>query len=259
MTDSQERDQGTAERWARYRWAAEVSAGGRVLDAACGAGWGTVILATTATEAVGVDLSPAAIADARREHGGARFVEGDLRSLPFESDEFEHVACFEALAHFAEPEHVLDELTRVLKPGGTLLASAPNPDVYPAGNPLHLSEIAPEQLERLLSARFANVAVHPQHTFFASLLGEPGLDPASGAPERAGRVAVLGDQSWRSALHAVAIAGNRELPAPPDWLVLGEAVGYEEQRRLLESWQDRAVRAEAEVFALRRQLRELQS
>jgi O-antigen biosynthesis protein len=248
------------ERHVRYRWAAGIVAGGRVLDAACGAGWGTAVLAQSAAEAIGVDLSPATIANAQHSHGGqAQFLQGDLRDLPLGDGEFDHVVCFEALAQVAEPERALDELRRVLRPGGTLLASAPNPATYPAGNPLHLSEIAPAELERLLRARFANVAVHRQQTYLASLLGDAELlgrgDPAA---EIEVGVAKLWGEPPGGELHAVAAASDGELPAAPAWLALGEDATYEERRQPLEEWQQRAVEAEAEVCALQRKLRERQ-
>lgn len=241
------------ERCARYRWAAAVTAGGRTLDAACGAGWGTAVLAAQSTRAVGLDLSAAAIADANRDYGGlADFHEADLRELPFADDEFDSVVCFEAIAHVAEPAQVLDELRRVLRPGGPVLVSAPNPAVYPPGNPLHQNELSAADLERLLGARFANVAVHRQQSYFASLLGDAQLlGDADPAGEVTVRVVKLVAGPPGSELHALAAASDGELPPAPAWLALGADVDYEEQRALLEEWQGRALRAEAEALALR--------
>jgi len=246
------------ERHARYRWAAQVVAGGRVLDAACGTGGGTAMLAPTAGEAVGIDFSPAAIRDARRNHGEqAEFREGDLRDLPFDDVEFDHVVCFEAIAHVSEPEPVLDQLRRVLRPGGVLLISAPNSAVYPPGNPLHLSQIATERLESLLAARFERVAIHRQQTYFASLLGTAQMlghdDPAQ--PINA-QVAKLSGGAPGSELHAVAVASDGELPPPPAWIVLAEDVDHKRRQELLEEWQERAVRAEAKALSLSRELRD---
>jgi len=249
------------ERHARYRWAAEAVDDGRVLDAACGAGDGTAMLAESAVQAVGVDLSPAAIAEAKRRHGErARFVEGDLRALPFADGDFEYAVCFEALAHIAEPEGALDELRRVVRPGGTLLVSTPNPATYPPGHPLHLSSTGPEELERLLRTRFANVAVHRQQTYLASLLVGQDLPARDDAPaEIAVHVTKLAGEGPGSELYAVAAASDGELPREPAWLALGQEVGHGEQQRMLGEWQDRAVRAEAEASALRRKLRDRQS
>ena len=249
------------ERHARYRWAAEALAGGRVLDAACGVGWGTALLAGGCAEAVGVDLSPAAIAEAREAHGeAARFERGDLRELPFGDGDFDHVVCFEALAHVADPPQALDELRRVLRAGGALLVSVPNGAVYPPGNPLHRSELDSAELEALLGERFANVAVHRQQSYHASLLGSASMlahdDPA--APIAADVVKALGGAPG-SELHAVAAAGDGELPPPPAVLALGELLDYREREARLEEWRERAVAAEARAAAQARKLRSLEA
>jgi SAM-dependent methyltransferase len=248
------------EREIRYRWAAEATAGGRVLDAACGRGWGTAVLAVTATAAVGVDFAPGPILDAQRDHGEvADFHEGDLRNLPFNEEEFDGVVCFEALAHVAEPSAVLDELCRVLRSGGRLLVSAPNPSTYPQGNPLHLSEITPNALSEMLSERFANVAVYGQWSCFASLLiPQEGSTSDGFSAEIKPRTMRLGNTTPGSELHAVAVASDGELPPPPSWLAVGENPAYESQQMVLEEWQERAIEAEAEVLALKRELREPQ-
>jgi SAM-dependent methyltransferase len=231
-----------------------------VLDAGCGDGWGTAALAEIGATAVGVDFAPAAIAEARGEHGDkASFAEADLRDLPFEDGEFDHVVCFETIAQIAEPEQALDELHRVLHPGGLLLISSPNRSAYPPGNPLHLSEMTSEEFERLLRARFANVAVHRQQSYHATLLGTPELlahdDPD--AQVQAVVSKVVGGQPG-SELHAVAVASAGELPPAPAELVLGELVDYNEQQAHLEEWRERAVQAEATALAHSRKLRALQ-
>lgn len=234
------------EREVRYRWAAGLVTDGRVLEVGCGRGVGAALLAEAAAGVTGVDLSPASIGDAVGECGGSvEFREGDLRGLPFGDGEFDCAVCFEALVRVAEPEKGLDELQRVLKPGGLLLLSVPNPEVYPAGNPLHLCEVGAEELEAMLRRRFAHVAVYPQRVCFASLLGD---EPVNVAGETGG-----------SPLHFVAAASDGELPPAPNWLALGENVDHHsEQERLLREWQERAVRAEAEAEALRRELRSRQ-
>ena len=53
------------EHWHRYAFAQRFAAGKRVLDAACGEGYGTAMLAGTAAQAVGIDIDAASIAHAR--------------------------------------------------------------------------------------------------------------------------------------------------------------------------------------------------
>ena len=248
------------EREARYRWAAGLAGSGRVLDAGCGRGVGTAILAERAREAIGVDLSPPAVEAAQRKHGDrARFEPADVRDLPFADGEFDVAVCFETLQRLENPETALDELRRVLRPDGLLLVSAPNPAAYPAGNPLHRSEISPGELQGMLASRFANVAIHRQQTYFASLLGSAALLSHDSPPVQIGTTTTkVSGGPPGTELHAVAVASDGPLPPEPAQLALGEDVAYRAQEALLKEWQERAVKAEAEAFARAKELRELQ-
>jgi SAM-dependent methyltransferase len=161
-----------AEHFARYAWAAQFASGKRVLDAACGMGYGTAMLAAgSANEVVGVDLDEAVIARVSADPPkGASFRVADLRRLPFGEDEFDLVVCFEAIEHVPEPEVVLDQLARVLRPDGLLIVSTPNRDVYTPGNPFHLRELTPNELEAELEKRFASVVLRRQHTWISSAI-----------------------------------------------------------------------------------------
>ena len=159
-----------AEHFARYAWAAQFASGRRVLDAACGMAYGTAMLAAAgAKEVVGVDLDESVIAKVSAAAPPATSFEvADLRKLPFADDEFDLVVCFEAIEHVPEPEVVLDQLARVLRPDGLLVVSTPNRDVYTPGNPFHLRELKPNELEEELSRRFRSVALRRQHSWVAS-------------------------------------------------------------------------------------------
>jgi O-antigen biosynthesis protein len=241
------------ERHARYRWAARIAGAGKVLDAGCGIGRGTACLATYAHEAIGVDISPAAIEEAKTAFGDqARFHEADVRHLPFGDGEFDVVVCFEVIAHVLDTELVLDELHRVLRPGGMLLISSPNRDVYPAGNPLHLREMTRDELEEHLASRFANVALYGQHTYFASLLGVAAT--LAHEVQVDADVAKLVGSPPGSELYSIAAATDAALPPEPAIVVLGEHPDYEQQRHELAAWRQRAIEAEAEALALRNRL-----
>lgn len=103
------------------------SKGERVLEAGCGTGAQTAILATRNREAAFtcIDLSPASLAtacDQARLLGlnNVDFRVADVRRLPFEPHSFDHAfVCF-LLEHVKDPKGALRELRRVVKPGGTL-------------------------------------------------------------------------------------------------------------------------------------------
>jgi 2-polyprenyl-3-methyl-5-hydroxy-6-metoxy-1,4-benzoquinol methylase len=149
-----------AEHHVRYRFAAGAANGQRVLDAGCGVGWGSLILqGSGAAMVMGVDIAADAVEDARHRSTTIGFVQGNLEALPFYDDEFDLITCFEAIEHVSDPWRALDELSRVLVPGGTAMVSSPNPRVYPPGNPFHVHEFEPEELLAELRRRFAHARV----------------------------------------------------------------------------------------------------
>ncbi len=161
-----------AEHVSRYQWAAQVAGGRSVLDAGCGTAYGSRLLAAGgAREVVGVDIASSVLeAVAPGMPQSVRLQSGDLSRLDLEDDRFELVVCFEVIEHVEDPGTVLDELVRVLAPGGVLLVSSPNRGVYPPGNPHHLHEFVPSELEAELSARLANVHLLRQRDYLVSAI-----------------------------------------------------------------------------------------
>lgn len=157
----------------RYWWAAQLAAGRSVLDAGCGTGYGLEILAAAgAAELTGLDIDRGAVASAQRrgERSGARVEQGDLQALDFPDDSFDLAVCFETLEHLASPDRGVAELRRVVRPGGTLVVSSPNPEVYPGGNEHHLNELRPQELRELVEDHFPAARVYLQHAWLASVI-----------------------------------------------------------------------------------------
>jgi ubiquinone/menaquinone biosynthesis C-methylase UbiE len=165
-----------AEHRCRYWWAAQIASGNDVLDAACGTGYGTVILAEGGARSVtGIDLSSDAIDTAEKRLGDQGSVlQGDVRELPFEDDSFDLIVCFETIEHVEDGPAVIGEFRRVLRPEGLLLISSPNPGVYPEGNEHHVHEYSPEELAELVAATFPEAIAHVQHPWIASAIQPSG-------------------------------------------------------------------------------------
>jgi len=111
---------------ARYRFARD-RVKGRILDVACGTGYGTAMLG-----AVGADLSLEALRYARRHP--AAYVAADAARLPF-GRRFDAVVSFETIEHVPDPGRFVAECARVLKPGGLLLVSTPNRELWSPRSP----------------------------------------------------------------------------------------------------------------------------
>ncbi len=162
-----------AEHISRYRFAAQFVAGKRVLDVASGSGYGSELLKQAgAAMVIGVECSREALAYSLAEHGGGHpdFVLGDAVRLPLGDRSFDVIISFETLEHVPEPDEMLTELRRVLKEDGIIVASTPNRNVYPEGNPFHMHELTYEEFLQSLNASFKHVQLLSQDSWVATAL-----------------------------------------------------------------------------------------
>jgi SAM-dependent methyltransferase len=150
---------------ARYRFAKDFVRGKRVLDIACGEGYGTAALAKAGAASVtGVDISPEICTHAQRKYGLDARV-GDARSIPVLDRSIDLVVSFETIEHVDNPAAFLNECVRVLVPEGTLIVSTPNRPVYSGDggkNPFHQLEFDEREFVDLLRPRFKTVQLYTQ-------------------------------------------------------------------------------------------------
>jgi len=99
---------------------------GRVLDVACGSGTVGVWLQKRGFEVVGLDISEAALNLAKRKGLSNVILQDVERRLPFKKETFDYVFCGDILEHLFSPARLIEEVWRVLVPGGSLIISVPN-------------------------------------------------------------------------------------------------------------------------------------
>jgi len=235
-----------AEHEGRYRWAAGAVEGREVLDAGCGVGYGAEMLAEAgASRIVGLDIAAEAVQDAiLRTNSIAEFVVGDLERLPFTPCSFDVVVCFEVIEHVHRGELALDELRRVLRPGGVLIVSSPNRNVYLPGNPHHVHEYTPSELHAALTKRFRHVTLYRQHQWIASLVtDDAGLWSESSGVEIAASVRKVAGIAPGQEVYTLAVAADGPLPVMRGAAVLTDTFD-------LRWWHDKVTALERELDAL---------
>ena len=155
----------------RYRFAAaSAPSGARILDLACGVGYGCRILAeeSACQSVLGVDLSAEAIAYGAKHFAGGkvRLCRGDALEIDELGGPFDLITSFETLEHL-DAARLLPRLRGWLAEEGRLLASVPNERALPFTAerfPYHLRHYTPEEFEALLTGAGLRVLeMHSQH------------------------------------------------------------------------------------------------
>lgn len=103
---------------------------GRVLDIGCGRGEFLRSLKDAGWSAHGVEVNATAARRAARSLGEASVVIGDVRDAEFPDEHFDLVSLYHVIEHLREPRETIDEIHRILKPGGILFFATPNRDSW---------------------------------------------------------------------------------------------------------------------------------
>src|ERR1019366_3972712 len=155
------------EHMARYHFAVRLARGKRVLDAGCGAGYGSAELADVAESVTAIDIAPEAVEYARAHYAlpNLAFEQASCIELPFADGAFDLVVAFEVIEHLENWRGFLQEVRRVLAPSGQLIVSTPNRLYYtesrgPHGaNPFHVHEFDFDEFTRELREFFPYVSM----------------------------------------------------------------------------------------------------
>jgi len=155
------------EHLARYAFAARLARGKRVLDAGCGAGYGSAELADQADSAIGADIAAEAVDFARAHYclSNLTFEQASCDRLPHPDACFDLVVAFEVIEHLDRWREFLLEARRVLAPGGQFIVSTPNKLYYTESrgtqgvNPFHVHEFDFGEFRGALEAVFPHVTL----------------------------------------------------------------------------------------------------
>jgi len=149
-----------ADHRARYEYATTLLAkDARILDIACGVGYGSFILAEPPERKVeGVDISHESVAYAKTHYnrGNIEFLQSDAYLYNWPPAAFDAIVSFETLEHVPDPGDLLSKMSSSLTREGLLICSTPNEAVMPFSKkkfPHHVGHLTPEQFESLLMAK----------------------------------------------------------------------------------------------------------
>ena len=168
------------EHWHRYQFASAVAAGKRVLDAACGEGYGSALLARSAQSVVGIDIDADAVQHARARYGNPnlRFEQGDATALPAFATPFDLIVSFETLEHVARQDELVAGFAGALAEDGLLIISSPDKRTYSDQtgfhNEFHVRELYRDEFVALLRAHFPSVRLYGQKLLFQSAIWAEG-------------------------------------------------------------------------------------
>jgi SAM-dependent methyltransferase len=252
------------EHWHRYVFAGAFAQGKRVLDAACGEGYGSALLAASAASVLGVDIADAAVKHARQRYAhraNLRFEQGDCTALTCGEAQFDLIVSFETLEHVAAQAAMIEGFARTLVPDGLLIVSSPDKRTYSEKsgfrNEFHVRELYREELLELLRPHFPFVRLYAQKLLFQSAVwalddgGGPTLQATSRQGEPHSGLAY-------EPMYYIAVCGREPLPdGLPQLALFGDAeetvyAHYNHEIRKNMNAGQRIAELEGELAALRR-------
>jgi 2-polyprenyl-3-methyl-5-hydroxy-6-metoxy-1,4-benzoquinol methylase len=138
----------------RYEFAAEHLKPGRLLDIACGVGYGTHLMAEKASsivEAIGVDLSREAVEYAKKYYASRRIQFQQHDAMTFADERgFDSIVSVETVEHMPDPIGLINHLVGLIRSGGVFIASVPTTPSVDV-NPYHLHDFTERSFRSMVT------------------------------------------------------------------------------------------------------------
>ena len=145
-----------------YQWIAARAHGRRVVDLACGEGYGSAVLAGSAASVVGVDANPEAFEHARAKYS-APTVRFERDMIETWTGDVDCVVFLQTIEHVQDPDAVFEHVRELIGPRGVAYVSTPNvltlapKGAERSGNPWHVREYKPQEYRALCQRHFGSV------------------------------------------------------------------------------------------------------
>jgi 2-polyprenyl-3-methyl-5-hydroxy-6-metoxy-1,4-benzoquinol methylase/glycosyltransferase involved in cell wall biosynthesis len=206
----------------RYAFASQFVKGKKVLDLACGEGYGSHMLSKEAEHVVGIDLDENAVKHARNKYlaQNLEFIQGSILEIPiYGKEEFDVIVCFEGIEHVEEHEQLLSEVKRLLNKDGLFIVSSPNKKTYSddpgVANTFHKKELYFYEFKNLLRKYFADFIFLGQKVYGTSNIWP--LSPYKPSDykefviQKSDKEFYFSEIAKKNPLYFIAIASDREL------------------------------------------------
>lgn len=205
----------------RYHVASRLAQGKRVLDIACGEGYGSNVLADVALSVIGVDISTEAILHAQHKYNKSNlnFIQGDCATIPLRDNSVDLVVSFETIEHHDRHLEFILEIKRVLKNNGLLIISSPDKKEYSDltghENQFHVKELYYPEFKSLITDNFKYHTMLGQRIKYGSYitpLGNNKTNPFIGYKKDNNGVALSGNSIFNP-LYFISFASQVEIPS----------------------------------------------
>jgi ubiquinone/menaquinone biosynthesis C-methylase UbiE len=209
------------EHYHRYAFASKIIKGKKVLDIACGEGYGSRILAQQALSVIGMDIDAGSVIHAQNKYQmeNLSYEQGSCLEIPLPDNSIDAVISFETLEHLAEHELMLSEFNRVLTADGLLLISTPDKKHYSDAtgftNEYHVKELYKPEFKALLDQHWQAQTWFAQALSFHSIMEKIDVDNTLYSSDILKDGNLIKNKDLIKSMYYIVLASKDEKSLPP--------------------------------------------